>query len=117
VTRLTTRLLRRWSNGPRRSSTAPREAVAIRRALGLMDRDINQLANAAPDSLLGPDSPDGTVVRAKRVKQFEKNVYPGAAKRPRTSSATHGDPTPLLELGFVPPEVGVAAGYPCASDK
>jgi hypothetical protein len=29
----------------------------------------------------------------------------------------HGDPTPLLDLGFVPSEVGAAAGYPCASEK
>jgi len=29
--------------------------------------------------------------------------------------AAHGDPVPLLDLGNVAPEVGVAAGYPCAA--
>jgi hypothetical protein len=31
--------------------------------------------------------------------------------------AAHGDPTPLLDLGFVPREVGIAAGYPCAAEE
>ena len=95
-----------------------REAVATLHALGLEDRDINRLANAAPDALLGPDSPDGTVVRATLVKQLEKKVDPGQLRQAAADfRAAHGDPTPLLDLGFVPPEVGVAAGYPCASEK
>jgi hypothetical protein len=94
-----------------------REAVASLRVLGLKDRDINRRANAAPAALLGPDSPDGTVVRAQLVKQLEKKTDPGQLRQAAADFlAAHGDPTPLLDLGFVPPEVGVAAGYPCASE-
>ena len=68
------------------------------RALGLEDRDIKRLAKAAPNALLGPDSPDGTAVRAKLIKQLEKKVDPAAAtpgghglpRRPGRPHAAHG---------------------------
>ena len=95
-----------------------REAVTSLRALGLGDRDIKRLADAAPDALLGPDAPDGTAVRAKLVEQLEKKVDPAQLRQAAAEFlAAHGDATSLLDLGFVPPEVGVAAGYPCASEK
>ena len=95
-----------------------RQGVTSLRALGLGDRDIKRLADAAPDALLGPDAPDGTAVRAKLVEQLEKKVDPAQLRQAAAEFlAAHGDPTPLLDLGFVPPEVGVAAGYPCASEK
>jgi hypothetical protein len=91
-------------------------AVESLRALGLKDRDIKQLASSASDKLLRPDSPDGTVVRAELIKQLEKKVDPEALQQAAADfGAAHGDPTTLMDLGFVPREVGIAAGYPCAS--
>jgi hypothetical protein len=94
------------------------QAVASLRALGLEDKDIKRLADATPDALLGPNAPDGTAVRAKLVEQLDKKVDPAQLRQAAAEFfAAHGDATPLLDLGFVPPEVGVAAGYPCASEK
>jgi hypothetical protein len=95
-----------------------RAAVDRLRALGLKDRDIKRLAKAAPDALLGPDSPDGTAVRDKLIKQLEKKVDPEQLRQAATEFLNaQGDPTPLMDLGNVPQEVGVAAGYPCASAR
>jgi hypothetical protein len=95
-----------------------RAAVASLRALGLKDRDIKRLGTAAHDALLGPNSPDGTVVKAKLVELLEKKVDPGQLRQAAGDFlAAHGDPVPLLDLGNVAPEVGVAAGYPCASGR
>ncbi len=94
------------------------DAEASLRALGLKDRDIKRLAKSASDLLLGPDKPDGTTVRDKLVKQLEKKVDPALLQQAATDFGNaHGDPTAIMDLGFVPPEVGVAAGYPCASQK
>ncbi len=88
------------------------------RALGLKNADIKRLAKAAPDALLGPDSPDGTAVRAKLLKQIEKKVDPQQLRQAATDFLNaQGDPTPLMDLGNVPQEVGIAAGYPCASER
>jgi hypothetical protein len=95
-----------------------RAAVDSLRALGLKDRDIKRLAKAAPDALLGPDSPDGTAVRDKLVKQLEKKVDPQQLRQAAADFlAAQGDPTPLMDLGLVSREVGIAAGYPCASER
>src|SRR5262245_43714779 len=95
-----------------------RQGVASLRALGLDDRDIKRLADAAPDALLGANAPDGTAVRAKLVEKLDKKVDHAQLRQAAAEFYTaHGDATPLLDLGFVPPEVGVAAGYPCASEK
>jgi hypothetical protein len=95
-----------------------KDAVASLRALGLKDRDIKRLANATSDALLGPDNPDGTTVRDKMLKQIEKKVDPAQLSQAANDFlAAHGDPTPLMDLGSVSKEVGVAAGYPCASEK
>jgi hypothetical protein len=94
------------------------QAVNSLRALGLKDRDIKRLAKAAPDALLGPDSPDGTAVRAKLVKSLEKKIDPEPLRQAAADFlAAQGDPTPLMDLGFVPQEVGIEAGYPCASER
>jgi hypothetical protein len=94
------------------------DAEASLRALGLKDRDIKRLASSASDLLLGPDKPDGTTVRDKLVKQLEKKIDPAHLQQAATDFGNaHGDPTSIMNLGFVPPEVGVAAGYPCASEK
>jgi hypothetical protein len=99
-------------------SDRARAAVDTLRTLGLKNADIKRLAKAAPDALLGPDSPDGTAVRAKLLKQIEKKVDPGQLRQAATDFlATQGDPTPLMDLGNVPREVGIAAGYPCASER
>ena len=88
------------------------------RALGLKNADIKRLARAAPDALLGPDSPDGTAVRDKLIKQLEKKVDPQQLRQAATDFLNaQGDPTLLMDIGYVPPEVGVAAGYPCASER
>ncbi len=103
---------------PRATPILDRANAAVEglRALGLRDRDIKRLANSASDQLLSPDSPDGTVVRAALINQLEKKVDPEALRQAAADfGAAHGDPTPLMDLGFVPREVGVAAGYPCAS--
>ncbi|HMF84042.1 MAG TPA: hypothetical protein VKI01_12275 [Acidimicrobiia bacterium] len=98
------------------------DAVASLRALGLKDRDIKQLANSTSDALLGPDHPDGSTVRDKVLKQIGNKI---AAKKgdpaqvaPAANDflASHGDPTPLMDLGFVPPDIGLAAGYTCATE-
>jgi hypothetical protein len=93
-----------------------RASVASLRALGLSTRDIKKLADAASDALLSPQKPDGLQVRADIVKRLEKKVDPErlrqAAEQFRTGQA---DPVTLLDIGNVPPEVGVAAGYPCAA--
>jgi hypothetical protein len=95
-----------------------RAAVDRLRALGLKDRDIKRLAKAAPDALLGPDSPDGTVVRDKLVKQIEKKVDPDQLRQAGAEFlAANGDPTPLMDIGLVSKEVGIAAGYPCAAER
>jgi hypothetical protein len=94
------------------------QAVASLEALGLKKADIKRLAKAAPDALLGAEAPDGTAVRAKLVKQLEKKIDPAQLRQAASDFlAARGDPTPLLDLGFVPPEVGVDAGYPCASER
>jgi hypothetical protein len=94
------------------------QAVASLKALGLKKADIKRLAKAAPDALLGAEAPDGTAVRAKLVKQLEKKIDPAQLRQAASDFlAARGDPTPLLDLGFVPPEVGVDAGYPCASER
>jgi hypothetical protein len=93
-------------------------AVDQLRALGLKKADIKRLAKAAPDALLGPDSPDGTAVRDKLIKQLEKKVDPQQLRQAATDFLNaQGDPTLLMDIGNVPPEVGVAAGYPCASER
>jgi hypothetical protein len=91
-------------------------AVDRLRALGLKDRDIKRLAKAAPDALLGPSSPDGTAVRDQLVKQLGKKIDPDQVRQAGVDFlAAQGDPTPLMDLGLVSREVGIAAGYPCAS--
>jgi hypothetical protein len=93
-------------------------AVDQLRALGLKNADIKRLAKAAPNALLGPDSPDGTAVRDKLIKQLEKKVDPQQLRQAATDFLNaQGDPTLLMDIGNVPPEVGVAAGYPCASER
>jgi hypothetical protein len=93
-----------------------RAAVERLKALGLKNADIKRLAKAAPDALLGADSPDGTAVRAKLVKSLEKKIDPEQLRQAGADFlAAQGDPTPLMDLGFVPRDVGVAAGYSCAS--
>ncbi len=99
---------------------ADRAQAAVDRllALGLKKADIKRLAKAAPDALLGPASPDGTAVRDKLVKQLEKKVDPAQLRQAAADFlVAQGDPTPLMDLGNVSPEVGIAAGYPCASDR
>lgn len=98
-----------------------RAAVARLKDLGLTNRDIRQLADAASDDLLAPHSPDGVTVRADIVKMIEKKlaktVDPEALQQAAAEFAgSQADPTTLLDLGNVPPEVGVAAGYPCAAN-
>jgi hypothetical protein len=68
--------------------------------------------------LAGPGTPDGLTARANLVAALGKEVE----RRPLRQAAAdftsaHGDPTPLLDLGFVPAEVAVAAGYPCAAEE
>jgi hypothetical protein len=93
-----------------------RAAVDRLRALGLKNAGIKRLARAAPNALLGPDSPDGTAVRATLVKSLEKKIDPDQLRQTAADFlAAQGDPTPLMDLGNVPREVGVAAGYSCAS--
>ena len=93
-------------------------AVDQLRALGLKNADIKRLAKAAPNALLGPDSPDGTAVRDKLIKQLEKKVDPQQLRQAATDFLNaQGDPTPLMDLGNVPQDVGIAAGYPCASAR
>jgi hypothetical protein len=93
-------------------------AVDRLRALGLKNRDIKRLAKAAPDALLGPSSPDGTAVRDKLVKQIEKKVDPDQFRQAGADFlAANGDPTPLMDIGSVSQEVGIAAGYPCAAER
>jgi hypothetical protein len=95
-----------------------RDAEATLRALGLKDRYIKRLASSASDLLLGPDKPDGTTVRDKLVKQLEKKIDPARLQQAAADFGdAHGDPTAIMNLGFVPREVGIAAGYPCASEK
>jgi hypothetical protein len=94
-----------------------RAAVDQLRALGLKNRDIKRLAKAAPDALLGPDSPDGTAVRDRLVKQLGKKVDPDQLRQAGADFlGAQGDPTPLMDLGSVSREVGLAAGYPCAAE-
>ena len=94
------------------------DAVASLRALGLKDRDIKKLASSASDLLLGPDKPDGTTVRDKLVKRLEKKIDAPRLEQAATDFGNaHGDPTAIMNLGSVSPEVGIAAGYPCASAK
>jgi hypothetical protein len=95
-----------------------KDAVASLRALGLKDRDIKRLATATSDALLAPGNPDGTTVRDKVLKQIEKKIDPAQLSQAANDFlAAHGDPAPLMDLGSVSKEVGVAAGYPCASEK
>ena len=99
-------------------SDRARAAADTLRTLGLKNADIKRLAKAAPNALLGPDSPDGTAVRAKLLEQIEKKVDPQQLRQAATDFLNaQGDPTLLMDLGNVSPEVGVAAGYPCASEQ
>jgi len=100
-----------------------KDAVASLRALGFKDRDIKRLADSTSDALLGPDHPDGTTVRDKVLKQIEKQIErkkgdPGQLGQAANDFlASHGDPTPLMDLGFVPQDVATAAGLPCANER
>jgi hypothetical protein len=95
-----------------------RDAVARLRSLGVDDRAIKRLARTASDMLVGPGSPDGLTVRTSLVRSLENEVERGPLRQAAADFASaHGDPTSLLDLGFVPPEVGVAAGYPCAAQQ
>ncbi len=77
-------------------------AVDQLRALGLKDRDIKRLAKAAPDALLGPDSPDGTAVRDRLVEQLAKKIDPDQLHQAGADFlGAQGDPTPLMDLGVV----------------
>jgi hypothetical protein len=86
-------------------------------ALGLNDRDVKRLADAASDVLLSPKSPDGVEAQTVLVKLLEKKVD---AQRLRQAAADfragQPDPATLLDLGSVSPEIGVAAGYGCAAE-
>lgn len=94
------------------------DAVATLRSLGLKDRDIKRLANATSDALLAPDKPDGTTVRDKELKQIEKKIDPAQLETAASDFlASHGDPTPLMDLGFVPRDVAIAAGLTCANER
>ena len=94
------------------------DAVASLRALGLTDRDIKRLANVASDALLAPEKPDGTTVRDQVLKQIEKKVDSTQLNQAATDFlAAHGDPTPIMDLGFVPRDVALAAGLPCANER
>jgi hypothetical protein len=94
------------------------DAVASLRALGLKDRDIKRLASATSDALLGPDKPDGTTVRDKVLKQIEKKIDPAQLSQAANDFlASHGDPTPLMDLGFVPRDVAIASGLTCANER
>ena len=95
-----------------------KDAVAALRALGLKDRDVKRLASSASDLLLGPDNPDAATVRDKLVKQLEKKVDPERIQQAAADFGNaHGDPTGIMDLGSVSREVGIAAGYPCASER
>jgi hypothetical protein len=94
------------------------DAVASLRALGLKDRAIKRLAGATSDALLGPDKPDSATVRDRVLKQIEKRI--DAAQLNQAANdflASHGDPTPLMDLGYVPPDVAIAAGLTCANAR
>ena len=99
------------------------DAVASLRALGLKDRDIKKIANSTSDALLGPDKPDGATVRDKELKQIEKQLQKKkidpAQLGPAANGflASHGDPTPLMDLGNVPRDVALAAGLTCANER
>jgi hypothetical protein len=94
------------------------DAVASLRALGLKDRTIKRLADSTSDALLGPDKPDQATVRDDVLKQIEKKIDPAQLDQAANDFlASHGDPTPLMDLGSVSREVGVAAGLPCASQR
>jgi hypothetical protein len=94
-----------------------RAAVLTLHALGLNDRDVKRLADAASDVLLSPKSPDGVEAQTVLVKLLEKKVD---AQRLRQAAADfragQPDPATLLDLGSVSPEIGVAAGYACAAE-
>lgn len=93
------------------------DAVASLRALGLEDRAIKRLAGATSDALLGPDKPDGATVRDQVLKQLEKRIDPAQLNQAANDFlASHGDPTPLMDLGNVPQDVAIAAGLPCANE-
>jgi hypothetical protein len=94
------------------------DAVASLRALGLKDRTIKRLADSTSDALLGPDKPDQATVRDDVLKQIEKKIDPAQLDQAANDFlASHGDPTPLMDLGSVSREVGVAAGLPCAAQR
>lgn len=99
------------------------DAIASLRALGLKDRDIKRLADSTSDTLLAPDHPDGAAVRDKELKQIEKRIEARKGDPAQLGQAandflaSHGDPTPLMDLGFVPKDVAVAAGLPCANER
>jgi hypothetical protein len=94
-----------------------RSAVASLQAQGLTKRDIKRLADSASRALLSPQSPDGVQVQADVIKQIEKKVDPQALRQAATEFvASQPDPVTLLDLGFVPREVGIASGYPCAAE-
>jgi hypothetical protein len=93
-----------------------RSAIASLEAQGLSKRDIKRLADSASRALLSPQSPDGIQVQADVIKQIEKKVDPQALRQAATEFiASQPDAVTLLDLGLVPREVGIAAGYPCAS--
>jgi hypothetical protein len=94
------------------------DAVTSLRALGLTERDINRLANVSSDALLAPEKPDGTTVRDAVLKQIEKKVDRSQLNQAANDFlAAHGDPTPIIDLGFVPREVALAAGLTCANER
>jgi hypothetical protein len=94
--------------------TRARDAVKTLRGLGLSGDDISRLADAAGQAVGSEASPDGVTVRAQLLEQLQEKVPADRLSQAAVVfSAGQSDPAGLLDLGFVPPEVGAAAGFDC----
>lgn len=90
-------------------------AVGTLRTLGLDDPEIKELANSVARALAAPEQLDGATVSALLASKLAKQV-PADRVRDVAVVFTSGQPDPatLLDLGYVPPEVGASSGFECA---
>ena len=90
-------------------------ALDTLRALGMNDQEIDELADSVALALEAPAQPDGASVSVFHSRVLEQRIDESRLREIAVVFASgQPDPGTLLDLGFVPPEVGAASNFDCA---
>ena len=90
-------------------------AIETLRTLGFDADQTKELARSVAEALDAPARPDGASVSAYLTPILEKTVEESRVREIAVVFASgQPDPATLLDLGFVPREVGAASGFDCA---